>query len=236
MSGKPVTDPRILSGMRRQLAARAAKIEAGDGRLGWKAGFGAPAALVNFGLDGPLMGYMLQSSLIASGASVALRRWVKPVAEPEIAIYLGADLGAGTEADGASRAIAALGPAIELADLEFPPEDVEAILAGNIYHRHVILGARDERCAGANLSGLTARITRGGAKSAVTDLEANTGRLLDIVAHLANTLAVCDERLHAGDVIIAGSLTPPMMLTGEDTLVALELDTIGAVSVAMTHD
>ena len=222
MSGKPVTDPRILSGMRRQLAARAAKIEARDGRLVWKAGFGAPAALGNFGLDGPLMGYMLQSSLIASGASVALRRWVKPVAEPEIAIYLGADLGAGTEADGASRAIAALGPAIELADLEFPPEDVEAILAGNIYHRHVILGARDERCAGA--------------KSAVTDLEANTGRLLDIVAHLANTLAACDERLHAGDVIIAGSLTPPMMLTGEDTLVALELDTIGAVSVAMTHD
>src|SRR5438067_3521539 len=41
-------------------------------------------------------------------------------------------------------AIAALGPAIELADLNPPPDDVEVVLAGNIFHRRVILGRSEE--------------------------------------------------------------------------------------------
>src|SRR6266508_4470699 len=40
-------------------------------------------------------------------------------------------------------AIASIGPAIELADVDFPPDDVEMILAGNIYNRYVILGSMD---------------------------------------------------------------------------------------------
>ena len=38
-------DPRIARGMWAQLALRAKRIAAGDKPLGWKVGFGAPAAM-----------------------------------------------------------------------------------------------------------------------------------------------------------------------------------------------
>ena len=40
-----------------------------------------------------------------------------------------------------------------------------------------------------------------------TDLEAMTGNLLDIVAHVADVVDSFGERLSAGDVIITGSIT-----------------------------
>src|SRR5688500_14653626 len=54
-------DPRIAKGMPVQLAARAKRIAAGERPLGWKVGFGAPAALAKFGLGGPLVGYLMEA-------------------------------------------------------------------------------------------------------------------------------------------------------------------------------
>ena len=56
----------------------------------------------------------------------------------------------------------ALGPAIELADLDVSPTDPEAILSGNIHHRHVIFGPRDDGRAGAILGDWSGRVFRNG--------------------------------------------------------------------------
>ena len=62
-----------------------------------------------------------------------------------------------------------------------------------------------------NVRGLTSRLTRRGAEANRTsDPEALTGKLVDIVAHVANTLAAFGEKLSTGDVIITGSITPPV--------------------------
>jgi 2-keto-4-pentenoate hydratase len=63
------------------------------------------------------------------------------------------------------------------------------------------------------------------------DLESNTGRLLDILRQVAVTLAGFGEKLRAGDVVIAGSTTPPLMLGPGDDAMRWELRPIGAVSV-----
>jgi 2-keto-4-pentenoate hydratase len=39
-------DPRIVRGMEKQLAARRARIAAGEKPIGWKVGLGAPPAMV----------------------------------------------------------------------------------------------------------------------------------------------------------------------------------------------
>ena len=122
----------IAKGMQRQLQARAALLASGAKPLGWKVGFGAPAALEMLGIDGPLVGFLCDSGLIGPGETVSLAGWAKPLAEPEVAIYMGSDLGGGAGAQAAAAAIAGLGPAIELADMDSPPEEAEAILAGNI--------------------------------------------------------------------------------------------------------
>jgi len=230
-----VESSAVTKGMERQLEARAALLAAGAKPLGWKVGFGAPAALEMLGIDGPLVGFLVDGGLIGDGETVSLAGWTKPVAEPEIAIYMGSDLDGGAGVDAAAAAIAGLGPAIELADMDVPPKDTETILAGNIYHRRVALGPMDESCAGARLGGLSGRVFRHGGEFAFTDeLEANTGKLIDIVAHVADTLAACGEALRAGEIIIPGSVTPPIFLDADDAEVRFELAPAGSVSVRLS--
>jgi len=68
-----------------------------------------------------------------------------------------------------------------------------------------------------------------------SDPEALTGKLADIVAHVANTLAAFGEKLKAGEVIIIGSITPPVLLEADETGFAHALDPIGEVRVNFTR-
>jgi 2-keto-4-pentenoate hydratase len=225
------TDPRIERGMSAQLALRRERLAAGEMALGWKVGFGAPSAMEKLGIRSPLVGFLTDRALLASGATLSLAGWRKPVAEPEIAVHIGSDLAAGADPGAARGAIAALAPAIELADLDRPPDDVEAILAGNIYQRHVILGPRDASRAGGVVAGLTGRIFRNGAQTASTaDPQALTGDLAGIVRHVADVLAAHGERLRAGQVIICGSIVLPLWAEPGEGIV-FDLAPIGTVSV-----
>jgi 2-keto-4-pentenoate hydratase len=117
------------------------------------------------------------------------------------------------------NAITGLGAAIELADVDHPSDDVDGTLARNIYQRHVILGRCDKTRRGGNLSGLTARVFRNGAEIANTsNLEALTGELLANVGRVADLLAVFGETLRAGQIIIAGSITPPIWVGPGETI------------------
>lgn len=218
-------DARVKRGLRTQLAARQKLLASGARAIGWKIGFGAPAAMAKLGITAPLTGFMMDRNLVASGATVSLAGWSKALAEMEIAVHMGRDLGAGASRSVVVNSIAALGPAIELADLDAPPNDPEAILSSNIYHRHVILGPRDDRRAGAILDDWSGRVSRNGNEEAhVADLEANTGSLLDLVTHVAATLSAEGERLRAGDVVICGSVIPPIELGDRDREVAFSLN------------
>jgi 2-keto-4-pentenoate hydratase len=214
-----VIDERVKRGMQAQLAARRDRLIAGERTLGWKVGFGASAAMSALDIDKPLIGYLLHSGIMASGSELPYSDFTKPAIEPEIAVYLGADVAGGSDATTIEAAISALGPAIEIADVSFAPtEGVEKILAGNIYQRGVILGAVDERRAGAKLTDLTATIRRNGVDvDTPDDLESNTGRILGVVAVVADTLAAMGERLSAGQLIIVGSIVPPFILDGAAT-------------------
>lgn len=217
-------NPRVTHGMTAQLAQRRARITAGEKPLGWKVGFGAPAAMQALKIDAPLVGYVMQGALLSDNAQVSLAGWAKPAAEAEIAVHMKTDLGANATRTEVQQAIAGIGPAIELADVTFAPDDVEKILAGNIYQRHVILGTCDTTRAGANLDGIRARIVRSGKEIADTDdPQAATGEIIGIIGHVANTLAAHGEQLRAGEIIITGSITPPLfVIAGESLSYALE--------------
>jgi 2-keto-4-pentenoate hydratase len=222
--------------MTAQLAARRARLAAGESPLGWKVGFGSPAAMEKLRTTAPLVGFLMTVGVVQSDRVVSLTGWVKPVAEPEIAIHISRDLPAGGKRSAAAAAIAALSPAIELADAELPFEDVEAILVSNIFQRHVVLGPRDFSRAGGKVAGLTGRIIRRGGEFARTsDPEAATGNLISIVRHVADTLGAFGEQLRAGDIIIAGSVVPPLIIEPDEERVMFELDPIGGVSVRFAH-
>ena len=222
-------DPRIVGGMTAQLTARRQLLDAGHKALGWKLAFGGPAAMERLGTNAPLVGFLTDRALLASGSLVSLANWTKPAAEPEIAVHMGKDLPGGADRSTAIAAIAGLGPAIELADVDHLSDDVEGTLARNIYQRYVVLGAKNARNAGGVLEGLTGCVIRNDTEIAkVTDFQALTGELIDIVRHTANLLAAFGEKLEAGQVIITGSIIPPPCVApGEELVFRLEpVDTI----------
>jgi 2-keto-4-pentenoate hydratase len=219
--------------MEQQLTIRRQRLEAGEKAVGWKVGFGSTAAMARLGIDAPLVGFLNDKTQLASGGTAALTNWTNGLAEPEIALYLGRDLDAGADRETAKAAIAAVGPAIELADINFPPEDVEAILAGDVYHRHFILGRADSLRAGCVLDGLVGRVYHNENEiAAVTDSQSLTGDLIDIVRQVADLLAAFGETLRAGELIITGSIMPPFQIAAHDTI-RYALDPVDTISVGV---
>lgn len=236
MSGRTMAlkDARIARGMAAQIAHRRERLAAGATPIGWKVGFGAPAAMAKLQLEAPLVGHLLSSGVVRSDASVSLAGWIKPVAEPEICIEMATDLPGGASEDAVAAAIASAGPAIELADLAFPPDDVERILAENIFHRRVILGRREPVGRGGRIvDAVGVAALNGSVHAKTTALEENTGPILGIVRHVADLLAELGIGLRRGEIIICGSVVPPLFLTDGDQSVGFDLEPIGSVGVRL---
>jgi len=232
----PWEDPRVVAGLDRQMVVRGEQLAWGATHVGWKVGFGAPAGLELMQISAPLLGFMTDRTVLAEGSSVDVSTWQRGVVEFEVAVYMGSDLGPHATEAQARAAVSALGPSLELADVHLPvsADGVEDILASNIFHRGVILGGRDSGRAGLKLDGLLARIFVDGDEYATTtELEAITGRYPQVVATVASTLAANGERLLAGDVIITGSVIPPVAVS-EGSVFSFALDPFDPISVHLT--
>ncbi|HSO49200.1 MAG TPA: fumarylacetoacetate hydrolase family protein [Acidimicrobiia bacterium] len=222
--------PGVRRGIEEMLVRRAQVLAQGAKPIGWKLGFGAPAWLDKFGLTGPLVGFLTDATRYPSGAAVSCEGWSNPVAEPEIAVHIGPEA---VDPDHAGAAIDVIGPAIELADVHSPPEDIAEVLAGNIFHRALVLGETASPRAGGVLAGLRARIVCDGVEVAdTTDLEVLTGGLVAILGHAATLLASAGEAIRPGEVVIMGSVIPPQPVR-PGQVVSFELSPISTVSVSV---
>jgi len=229
---KPWDDERIKRGMTVQLAGRRQRIAAGEKPLGWKLGFGATPAMEMLKITAPLIGYLMEGALLPPGATVNVKGWTQLVSEPEIAVRLAKDIAPGSTPETAQAAIGSLEPAIELADLDLAPtaDNIDKVLERDIYQRHVILSGLQR--AGGDTTGLTTRVTRRGKLAAeVADPQAATGRIPDLLVHLADTLDAFGEKLSAGDVVICGSAIPPPLIEPDETEFGYELAPLGSMSV-----
>ena len=229
----PWEDPRVTAGLQQQLTMRKHMVDGGATPVGWKVGFGAPAALELMQIPAPLLGFLTDATVFDSGVGVDTAGWKRGIVEFEVAVYLGNDLGPGATTAEACAAVSAVGSAIELANIDLPLQasSVEAIVAGDIFHKSVIFGEPTRDRAGLDITGLAARIIIDGREAAsTTDLEAITGAYPWIITTVANTLAANGERLRAGDVIITGSVVPPIPIT-EGTEFTFALDPLDPISV-----
>jgi 2-keto-4-pentenoate hydratase len=224
-------DRRLERGMRAMLGLRAERLGAGERPLGWKVGFCSAAAIEALGTDRPLVGFLTDGALLDDGATVAVGGWTQPVLEPEVAVHLGADVEEGAGWKDVQAAVRGLSAAIELADVDFAPTDPEKILARNIYNRHVLLGPVDT--SRSRPDGLSGRLLRDGELVAATDApEELTGEVIEVVRLTGELLAASGERLRAGEVVITGSVVPPLAVSPGETIVA-ELPPLGSLSVTL---
>ncbi|MGH2740908.1 MAG: fumarylacetoacetate hydrolase family protein [Thermoleophilaceae bacterium] len=197
---------------RRKILSRGAEA------VGWKIGFNVPEIQQRLGIDRPLAGFLTSDGLLEDGAEWSLSDDGEVVVESEVAVELGED----------ARSIVALLPALELADPPDLSQDVETILAGNIFHRAVAFGPRVE--TGAPGSG---RILVNGEEQHSLSAEHTRARLHEMVDAIARRLADANETLQPGDRIITGVLAPPHKAQPGDT-VRLDLEALGGVELRFT--
>ncbi len=213
MSAPVWADARVERGLEHLRRLRDADHAAGAARLGWKTGMGGPVAEA-MGTTGALVGHVTGATLLPDGATIDVSEWVKPVLEPEIAIRMGTDLPAGASREQALASIDGLASAIEVADLDLPFEDPEAIFEHRLFHRGVILGRFDSARAGGDAGGITLSVHGPQVEYAHhVDPLIPIGDLGDVAAHVANVVAQIGETLAAGDVVITGSGIPAIPMT-----------------------
>jgi 2-keto-4-pentenoate hydratase len=220
-------DDRVRRGMATQLEARRRALEGGAESLGWKIGLNVAAAQKRAGISAPVVGFLTDATRLPSGATYAIGGGTKVVVEPEVAVRLAAALGAEADREQASGAIASLAPALEVVDMDRDIADIEAVLAGDIFHRAVVLG---EESAARSLEGVVARVSRAGREEERVEAAQATGDVVDVVLHVARFLAAHGAALQAGEVIICGAMTAPLPARAGEAI-ALHLGPLGGVEV-----
>jgi 2-keto-4-pentenoate hydratase len=183
--------------------------------IGWKIGFNVPAMQKKLGIDRPLAGFLTSDGLLEDGATWSLEGDGEVVVESEVAVELGDD----------SRSIVALMPALEVADPPDLAQNVETILAGNIFHRAVVFGPRVE----ADAPGAARILVNGEQQHEITAQEAGA-RLEEMVDVVSDRLADVGKELSPGERIITGVLAPPHPAKPGD-VVRLEIDGLGGVEL-----
>jgi 2-keto-4-pentenoate hydratase len=190
--------------MEAQLALLRETLARGERRGGWKVGLNVPAVQEHLGIERPVVGHLTSATRLEPGAAVSVGGFTRAGLEPEIAATIG-DAGA----------VAAIAPAIEIVDIDLPFDDVEPIVAANVFHRGWLTGP--ERDPGeVDLDVLEVEVRRGGA----VEHEARAGEVLgdvdSVVAGVAARAEAAGEGLCAGDVVICGSLTPIVQVAPGD--------------------
>jgi 2-keto-4-pentenoate hydratase len=209
-------DPRVLAGTQAQLESWRAELSAGARRVGWKIAFNAPEVQQKAGLSSPVVGYMTSNTLVGYGARISLAGMANPLIEPEIAIEVGA-----------GGMTAGLGAAIELVDMDTPVDDIEGVIARNVFHRAVLFaGSR----AGAPPPE-EAIVLVNGEERERAPVEFDEWSTLSLVT---DTLAAGGESLEPGDQVIAGSLTAPVEVRPGDA-VGVQLGMLGSIQAVFTE-
>ncbi len=190
-----------------------------DPPAGFKVGATARTMQDYLGLPGPLAGFMPEAGLHGSSSTLAYAGFVAPGVECEIAVHLGRDLPPGpcTTAQ-AAEAVDGVMAAIELVELRYP--DLAAfgaslLVADQVFHAAAVLGAPEANWRALDLDALPGRILVDGEERGHGLGRDLLGGPLRVLAWLAaSEEAAAFGGLRAGQVIMLGSVTPPIWLGG----------------------
>jgi 2-oxo-hept-3-ene-1,7-dioate hydratase len=215
------------------------KLAQGRRAIGHKIGLTSRAMQIASQITEPDYGTLLDDMLLRDGSEIEAARFIVPRFEAEFAFILARPLkGPGVTLFDVLNATDYVVPALELIDARIEqfdrhskaPRKVLDTIADNAANAAIVLGNRpmrpdavDWRWAGALLfkNGV---IEESGLGAAVLGHPGNG------VAWLANTLAVHEESLAAGEVVLGGSFTRPVACAAGDTFHA-DYGTLGSISV-----
>jgi len=212
----------------------------GTGALvGYKIGCTSAVMQQYLGIPHPCGGGVFERGVHETGVTLRTADFVRVGVECEIAVRMGRDLLPSEEpftAEWVKEAIEAYAPAIEIVDDRYESWETlgaPTLIADDFFAAACVLGKPIARIAAPDLLSVTGR-------ALINGEEAGRGTGADVLGHphqalawLANHLVEEGEGLHAGQIVLTGSLVKTVWLEPGD-LVVMELEGLGKVEATLT--
>lgn len=225
----PVSDAYAV-----QLAQVAAWTAAGGRVKGHKVGLTSAAMQRQLGVDQPDFGHLLDSMFLPEGIPADAGQFLQPRIEPETAFVLGRPLrGPGVTPAEAIAAVEFVLPALEIIDSRIADWTITLAdtIADNASSGAVVLGTRPVRLDRLDLA-LTGCLLHVNGELAGTGAGgAVLGSPVNALVWLANVLGERGIALQAGHVVLPGSVTAAVPVSGGDA-VSATFGGMGSVSIS----
>ncbi|HEY6433575.1 MAG TPA: fumarylacetoacetate hydrolase family protein [Acetobacteraceae bacterium] len=204
---------------------------------GFKIGATGKRMQAYLGLSGPAGGFMAAAGLHASGATLHFADFLNPGVECEVAVRLARDLPAAACSPAqAAAAVGELMAGIEIVENRYHDlvaVGVPTMIADQVFHAAAVVGAPGADWRGLDVPALTGRMSVDGEvreQGVASDL---LGHPMNCLAWLAGSaVAAAFGGLKAGQVIMLGSVTPPIWLD-RPAKVAVEFAPLPPVTVTL---
>ena len=205
---------------------------------GFKIGATTKQMQAILGLSGPAAGFVPKAGLRTTPASVRFADFVNPGLECEVGLRLARDIAPGPcTRDQAAAAVGEVFAAMEIVDRRYGDLAVlgtPTLIADQVFHAGGVLGTPVADWRAVDLAATRGRLTVDGevrGEGVGADL---LGHPFEALAWLAASAgAAAFGGLRAGQVVLLGSVTPPIWLDGPCTAV-VDFDTLGRVELTLT--
>jgi 2-oxo-hept-3-ene-1,7-dioate hydratase len=215
-------------------------LEKADGRTarGRKIGLTSRAMQLASQIDEPDYAPLMDDMFFEAGSEIPFDRFIAPRVEVELAFVLGKPLrGPRVTPFDVLAATDYVTPALEIIDARIEQFDRETRAPRKVFdtisdfaaNAGIVLGGRPVRPDAVDLRWVGAMLFKNGAIEETGLAAGVLNHPATGVAWLANRIAPHDERLEAGDVVLAGSFTRPTTAVRGDTLHA-DYGPLGAVA------
>ncbi len=204
------------------------QLELADGRRirGRKIGLTSRAMQQASQITEPDFAPLMDDMFFEPGGDIPIERFIAPRVEVEFAFVLGAPLqGPGVTLFDVLRAAEWVTPAVEIIDARIEQFDRETRAPRKVFdtisdfaaNAGIVLGGRPVRPDAVDLRWAGAMLLKNGVIEETGLGAAVLGHPAMGIAWLANKIAPWNERLEAGDIVLAGSFTRPVTAVAGDS-------------------
>lgn len=206
--------------------------------VGHKIGLTSRAMQVSSQIDEPDFGTLFDEMIYESGSPIKAERFIKPRIEVELAFLLRAPLeGLDVSINDVLNATDRVTPALEIIDSRIEQFDRESgaprkvfdTISDNAANAGVVLGGSPIRPDDVDLRWVGAMLHLNGVVEESGLAGAVLGHPARGVAWLARRLSGHEQRLEAGQIVLAGSFTRPVPLSQGD-VVSADYGRLGTIS------
>lgn len=215
-----------------QRASMARRYERGEELVGMKMGLTSKAKMEQVGVHAPIYGHLTDTMVAGDGAEIERDDYIHPRVEPEVCFVLGADLEGPVTPAEALDAVDSVCAALEVIDSRFRDFKFTIIdvVADNASSSTIVLGTERLDPRDVDLGNLGMVLEHNGQVAQTGSSAAIYEHPLNSLAELANLLAERGEKLHAGQLVMAGAATAAIHVdTGDHVRAAV--DQLGTVEL-----